>query len=55
MEYTPVNQLSEQSKYLILLAAFTAYVMKVENCDQPEATRRTAQMCALTQTCLDIR
>ena len=45
----------EDMQHLIVLGAFTAYVMHVTKCDQVEAAKRVATLCALTQQALGIK
>jgi hypothetical protein len=51
-EYTNPRDLPEDEKYLILLAAFTAFVMLTKGCTQDEALPHVAKMCTATQIML---
>ena len=52
---TPSLLPDEETQHLIVLAAFTAYIMHTSGCNQQEATKRTAALCALAQQALEIK
>jgi hypothetical protein len=47
--YTLPNDLPDDIKIYVLIAAFCAYIMKVEGCTRNEALDRSAEMCSQAQ------